>query len=65
MNDNRFLKEDGANIAPLLFRLKSEEGQCYQRIVDSLRLILPFFSDFELEPEYSSLLLAAAPTQAG
>lgn len=58
MNDNRFLKEDGANIAPLLFRLKSEEGQCYQRIVDSLRLILPFFSDFELEPEYSSLLLA-------
>ncbi|MDE0233670.1 MAG: AAA family ATPase [bacterium] len=58
MNDNRFLKEDGANIAPLLFRLKSDEGQCYQRIVDSLRLILPFFSDFELEPEYSSLLLA-------
>ena len=58
MNDNRFLKEDGANIAPLLYRLKSEEGQCYQRIVDNLRLILPFFSDFELEPEYRSLLLA-------
>ena len=58
MNDNRFLKEDGANIAPLLYRLKSEEGQCYQRIVDNLRLILPFFSDFELEPVYSTLLLA-------
>ena len=57
-NDNRFLKEDGANIAPLLYRLKNEEGQCYQRIVDTLRLILPFFSDFELEPEYGSLLLA-------
>ena len=58
MNDNRFLKEDGANVAPLLYRLKREEGKCYQRIVDNLRLILPFFSDFELEPEYSSLLLA-------
>ena len=58
MSDNRFLKEDGANIAPLLYRLKREKGQYYQRIVDNLRLILPFFSDFELEPEYSSLLLA-------
>ena len=58
MNDNRFLKEDGANIAPLLLRLKREEGNSYQRIVDTLRLILPFFSDFELEPEYGSLLLA-------
>ena len=58
MNENRFLKEDGANIAPLLFRLKSEEGICYQRIVDHIRLFLPFFSDFELVPEYGSLLLA-------
>lgn len=58
MSDNRFLKEDGANIAPLLYRLKSEEGQYYQRIVDNLRLILPFFSDFELDPGYNSLLLA-------
>lgn len=57
-NDKRFLKEDGANIAPLLYRLKREESNCYRRIVDTLRLILPFFSDFELEPEYSSLLLA-------
>ena len=58
MNDNRFLKEDGANIAPLLYRLKNEEGQCYQRIVDTLRLILPFFSDFALQPDYSSQLLS-------
>ena len=57
-NDNRSLKEDGGNVAPFLFRLKREEGHCYQRIIDTLRLILPFFSDFELEPEYDSLLLA-------
>lgn len=57
IHDNRWLKEDAANIAPVLLRLKEDEGRCYQRIVDTMRLILPFFSDFELEPRYESLLL--------
>ena len=57
INDNRWLKEDAANIAPVLLRLREENGKCYQRIVDTIRLILPFFSDFELEPHYDSLLL--------
>ncbi|MCY4546219.1 MAG: AAA family ATPase [Gemmatimonadetes bacterium] len=57
VNDNRWLKEDAGNIAPVLLRLKEDDGRCYQRIVDTMRLILPFFSDFELEPRYESLLL--------
>ena len=57
IDDNRWLKEDAANIAPVLFRLRESDGRCYQRIVDTIRLILPFFSDFELEPHYNSLLL--------
>ena len=57
MDDNRYLKEDAANLAPVLFRLKEYESRAYQRIVDTIRLILPFFSDFELEPEHGSLLL--------
>lgn len=57
MDDNRYMKEDAANIAPVLSRLRETDGRCYQRIVDTIRLILPFFSDFELTPEYSSLLL--------
>ncbi|MCY4361587.1 MAG: AAA family ATPase [Gammaproteobacteria bacterium] len=57
INDNRWLKEDAANVAPVLLRLREENGRCYQRIVDTIRLILPFFSDFELEPHYDSLLL--------
>lgn len=57
-HDSLFLKNDGANIAPLLYRLKREEGKCYQRIIDTLRLILPFFFDFELIPEHGSLLFA-------
>ena len=58
MHDNRWLKEDAANIAPVLLRLRENDGKCYQRIVDTIRLIVPFFSDFELEPQYDSLLLS-------
>ena len=57
VHDNRWLKEDAANIAPVLIRLKEENGGYYQRIVDTVRLILPFFSDFELEPENGYLML--------
>ena len=57
-NDNHFLKEDGGNIAPLLYRLKRDEKRCYRRIVDTLQLILPFFSDFVLGYEYEHMLLA-------
>lgn len=57
LEDARRLKEDAANLAPFLFRLKNHEPKYYQRILDTLRLILPFFADFELEPEYGKLLL--------
>lgn len=56
-NDGRWLKGDGGNLASFLYRLQSYEPKYYQRIVDTLRLILPFFSDFELEPEHGRLLL--------
>ena len=57
IHDNRFLKEDAANIAPVLLRLRENDRGSYQRIVDTIRLIVPFFSDFDLEPEFNSLLL--------
>ena len=56
-DDARWLKEDAANIAPVLLRIKEHEVKCYQRIVDTIRLILPFFSDFELEPYHDSIIL--------
>ncbi len=57
IGDNRDLKEDGGNIAPVLLRLKQEDGGYYRRIVDTIRLILPTFSDFDLQPEYGHVLL--------
>lgn len=56
-DDGRWLKEDAANLAPFLLRLRQDEERYYRRIVETLRLILPFFADFELEPEHDRLLL--------
>ncbi len=56
--DSRWLKEDAANLAPFLHRLKNSEARYYQRIVETTRLILPFFADYELHPEHGRLLLS-------
>lgn len=55
--DNRWLKEDAANVAPVLHRLRTRDRRYYQRIVDTIRLVLPHFSDFEIEPDGGSLML--------
>lgn len=56
-DDNRYLHEDGANLAPFLLRLKNHEPLYYKRIVETITLVVPFFGDFELEPLYNSVLL--------
>ncbi|HPC96102.1 MAG TPA: AAA family ATPase [Sedimentisphaerales bacterium] len=58
IEDSRWLKEDGANLAPFLYRLHNGDAKSYQRIVETLRLILPFFADFEFQPSYGKLLLS-------
>ncbi len=51
IGDNRWLMPDAGNLAALLFRLKNEDDDnAYQRIVSTIRLIVPFFEDFDLEP---------------
>ena len=58
ITSDRQFRFDGSNLAPFLYRLQRKEGKSYQRIVDTLRLILPFFLDFYLEPDGDHLLLA-------
>jgi len=48
---NRWLMPDAGNLAAFLLRLREENGGAsYQRIVTTIRLIAPFFDDFDLEP---------------
>ncbi|MEW6209379.1 MAG: AAA family ATPase [Acidobacteriota bacterium] len=51
IDDNRWLMPDAGNLAAILLRLREENGgSAYQRIVSTIRLIAPFFDDFDLEP---------------
>jgi predicted ATPase len=45
-NDNLRLKPDAANLAAYLRRLRQEYEGAYRRIVDTIRLVAPFFDDF-------------------
>ena len=50
IGDDRWLMPDAANLAAVLFRLKSENERVYRRIVRNIAQIAPFFEDFELQP---------------
>lgn len=51
IEDREFLRFDAANIAPFLLRLKEEESKSYKDIIDTIRLVTPFFDDFLLKPD--------------
>jgi predicted ATPase len=58
VNDNLRLKPDAANLAPYLRMLKEKHEPEYWRIVETIRLALPFFHDFvhrQDNPEYVEL----------
>jgi predicted ATPase len=57
VDDNQYLKEDAANLAPFLLRLRENEPRYYQRIVETLSQVAPFFADFVLVPIGNSVLL--------
>ena len=49
-NNNRWLMPDAGNLAAFLLRLREQNESVYQRIVATIRLIAPFFDDFDLGP---------------
>lgn len=50
IQDNRMLRMDGANIAPFMLKLNQQYPDVYTEILNSIRLVIPFFDDFVLEP---------------
>ena len=51
VQDKKYLRPDGSNIAPYLLGLKKGKTSVYNEIVDVIRLVIPFFDDLDLEPE--------------
>ena len=57
VEDGRYLKNDGGNLAPFLLHMKNEKPKHYIRIVETIRQIAPFFDDFVLNPYNGSVIL--------
>ena len=50
IEDNQRLRSNGSNIAPVLFSIKNRYPEIYDKIVASVRLVIPSFDDFILRP---------------
>jgi len=53
VQDNKVLRTDASNIGAFLLHLKNEHTSNYEQIVDAIRLVTPFFDDFDLTPRQS------------
>ena len=51
ISNNKMLLYDAANLAAFLYRLKNFFKQNYDEIVETIRLVAPYFDDFVLEPD--------------
>ena len=51
VNDNRYLRPDGSNLAAFLYFLREKHLGSYRTIARTVRQVAPFFQDFELEPQ--------------
>jgi predicted ATPase len=54
VKDTLRLKVDGANLAAYLSMLKTEHSESYRQIVDTIRLVAPFFDDFVFRTDSAS-----------
>jgi predicted ATPase len=50
VNDNRFLRPDGSNLAAFLYFLREKHPEAYGLIRGTVQRVAPFFDDFQLEP---------------
>jgi len=51
IQDNEYLYEDARNLASFLFKLQQKEPKILERIVQTIRLIAPYFEEFVLKPD--------------
>jgi predicted ATPase len=50
VNDNRFLRDDGSNLAAFLYYLQQTHSESYSLIRRTIQRVTPFFDDFRLAP---------------
>lgn len=50
VDDNEYLREDAGNLAAFLYRLRETEPDVYANVVETIRMVTPFFGKFRLRP---------------
>jgi predicted ATPase len=55
IQDNQYLRTDAANIGAFLLHIKSQYQDEYQKIINAIRLVIPFFDDFILKIRKSGM----------
>ena len=51
INDNRYLRSDGSNLAAFLYYLRKKHAASYRLIRGAVQRVAPFFDDFYLQPQ--------------
>lgn len=51
LSDNVALRQDAGNLAAFLYRLQEREPGAFRSIVETVRLVAPFFGGFDLRPD--------------
>lgn len=51
VDDNRFLRHDGANLPAFLYFLSQKHQESFDLICRTVRLVAPFFDEFHLQPQ--------------
>jgi predicted ATPase len=51
VNDNRFLRPDGSNLAAFLYLLQRKHPEAYGLVRTTVQRVAPFFDDFLLQPD--------------
>ena len=49
VDDCKYLRGEGENIAPFLLYLRNYQWEYYEKIRNAIRLVIPFFDDFSLD----------------
>ena len=57
LESNSSLMSDAGNLAPFLYKMREEKYQYYNRIINYIRQVAPFFDNFILEPLKDSIQL--------
>jgi predicted ATPase len=55
INDNEFLRDNGANLAAYLYRLQQTDEKSFKLIEGVVRSIAPYFKQFKLRPNPTNL----------